>query len=279
MVALDSYGRGVLLDTLLLFDEVCKKLNIKYYLSHGTLLGSIKYKGFIPWEDDLDIMMYRKDFNILKNYFLKNPNEKWCLGGGECGFFSMDFFCKFFNKKYYCLEEGRLLTHSWVDIYILSEVKKEKMNSYCKELKFVLALASLANKKVKYEDWYDSDIKIWFYYNFHQKQIGSKKLSDKHLYKVLTKYVKDFNGYFLMSPGVFHIIDEKLYDADWFNGEDVTVEFEGHKFLAPSGYDDILKKTYGDYMNTLPPESEQKPKHGTIFLRENEYVVATYKYL
>jgi len=278
MIKLGSYGRKVLLETLLLFDDVCKKLNIKYYLSHGTLLGAVKYKGFIPWEDDLDIMIHREDFNKLKDYFLKNPNEEWSLGGAECGFFSMDFFCKFFNKKYICLEEGRLLTNVWVDIYILSEVKKEKINSYCGELKFVLALESLPHKKVKYSDWYDSELKIWFYHNFEQKKIGSKRLADKYLYKVLTKYKNNFDAYLLMSPGVFHMIDEKLYDVDFFKGQDETVEFEGHKFLAPSGYDDLLKKTYGDYMNTLPPDGEQVPKHGTVFLKENEPFVCVYKF-
>ena len=277
MIEISSYAKEILKETLFRFADICEKLNIKFYLSHGTLLGAVKYKGFIPWEDDLDIMIYREDFEKLRKYSREN-SEDWYIAGGECDFFPDDFFAKFYYKKYNCLEESRLLCHSWVDIYILSPVVKKELNSYLKKIKIAVALCSLSHKKVKYDDWYDSDLKVWFYYHFHQKEIISKKRTDKYLYKVLTKY-KQGDAYLLMSPGVFHMTEEKLYNKDFFDGEDKIVEFEGRKFLAPSGYDEILKTGYGDYMNTLPPEKERVPKHKVIFLKEREQFVCSYKFI
>ncbi len=278
MDILYNYSKSILIETLELFKDVCEKLNIKFYLSHGTLLGAVKYKGFIPWEDDLDVMMSRKDFEVLKNYFLNNPTKEWSLGGAECGFYSLDFFGKFFNKKYYCLEEGRLLTHSWVDIYVLTEVRMGELDSYLKKLKFILALSTLPHKKVKYYDWYDSNLKIWFYYHWHQKQIGSLKFVDNLLYKHLTKY-DEGDGYILLSPGIFSMAEKKTYKKEWF-GEDKEVVFEGRKYLAPGGFDDVLKTTYGErYMTEEPPLKEQVFKHSDYCLKEGEHFVCTYKYL
>ena len=62
------------LDILIYLDKVCKKNNIKYYLSSGTLLGAVKYKGFIPWDDDIDVILMRDEYLRLMD-ILKNNNE------------------------------------------------------------------------------------------------------------------------------------------------------------------------------------------------------------
>ena len=59
------------LDTFLRLDEICRSLNIHYYMAFGTLIGVVRHKGFIPWDDDIDVMMLRKDYEILKTCILE----------------------------------------------------------------------------------------------------------------------------------------------------------------------------------------------------------------
>ena len=63
------------LEVLLRFDEICKNNNYKYFLSCGTLLGAIRHKGFIPWDDDVDVMMPREDFQKFCAWIIANPQK------------------------------------------------------------------------------------------------------------------------------------------------------------------------------------------------------------
>ena len=63
------------LDMLLFFDFFCKKYNLKYYLADGTLLGAIRHKGFIPWDDDIDVCMPRNDYVRMINIYKEKANK------------------------------------------------------------------------------------------------------------------------------------------------------------------------------------------------------------
>ncbi|MDF2567311.1 MAG: LicD Protein, partial [Oscillospiraceae bacterium] len=65
-VLLDA-AKKMEVEVLALFDRICKKHNIPYYISYGTLLGAVRHKGFIPWDDDTDVSLLRKDYEkVLK---------------------------------------------------------------------------------------------------------------------------------------------------------------------------------------------------------------------
>ena len=59
-------------DVLKRLRDLCDQLNIKFYIMYGTLLGAVRHKGFIPWDDDIDVVMYREDFEVLVDYCNKH---------------------------------------------------------------------------------------------------------------------------------------------------------------------------------------------------------------
>ena len=68
--------KGIEFDILKHFDAFCKEHNIRYYLAYGTLLGAIRYKKFIPWDDDVDVLVPREDYERLLKIYKDNAQYK-----------------------------------------------------------------------------------------------------------------------------------------------------------------------------------------------------------
>lgn len=248
------------LDILKMFDAFCKEHNIRYFLAFGTLLGAIRYKKFIPWDDDVDVLVPREDYERLLSIF--QDNDKYCLYAFERNNkFTFPFakLCDMTTKlveTFYPNDNVNLGVN--IDIFPLDyfdddyeEAKKEinrisKNNTY---LGYMKVDKPRTNNPFKFV--------IWSIIIAYCKIRGSKyyiKKTNKECNKPKQK------GSQYAGAKVWPIWGERIITpADVF-AEAVEVEFEGLMFPAPIGYDAYLTCLYGDYLPE-PPKEKQKTHH------------------
>lgn len=249
------------LDILLEFDRICRENNLKYSLAGGTLLGAIRHKGFIPWDDDIDVCMPRPDYEKLIKCFQSSCSDidRFILTSdrGEKAEYP---FAKILDRKISINEVGALETKNlWIDIFPidgfpnnLSEIKK-----ILKKAIFYRCIISYT-KLLNFNGYKGSHGKIIFLirkriatiYGYSRAHRGLINLSQKNKYES-----SEFVGCVIW--GIYGI-GERMLKSEY--EKSVEVEFEGRKFLAMSCWDSYLHGIYGDYM-TLPPE-EKRIVHG-----------------
>lgn len=253
---------------LLKCDEVMKKENISYMLDAGTLLGAVRHKGFIPWDDDADICMMREDYDrflkIAKEHFTGDfefihPGEK-----GDEAFY--DFVPKIISRKAiidkgsedYIFYKGKY-SYPALDIFVIDKVPDSKIGQaiHTKLLIFIYGLAMGHRRCIDYDKYSSAEAVVIKVLSKLGRYIPLYKIAA--LYDNAAKMFADKNKKTVMSThsAMDHFGD--CYKYEWYNGTDEK-EINGHIFPVPKGYEGILEKHYGDYM-ALPPEEKRKPKH------------------
>lgn len=248
------------LDILIYFRDFCEKNQIRYFLSNGTLLGAVKYKGFIPWDDDVDVLVPRKDYDRLIKCF--KDNDRYRLFAYEKNTAYKYPFAKLCDMQTRKVETGinnGISLGIDIDIFPLdrwdSDLKKAKkeMKSIRKNM-FCLALCKLKKPdSVNPVKWI-----IKLFLMFFCKMFGT----DYFLHRIIAKSCEDNqNKSTYVGCKAWCIYKEKeIIPAKAFE-KTIKVEFEGEKFSAPKGYDTYLRSLYGDY-EPDPPIEDQCTHHG-----------------
>ena len=237
--------------------DICKKHNLKYFLAYGTLIGAIRHKGFIPWDDDIDIVMPRKDYEVLIEIIKsqRGTSKYDCLIPLEGDYFYE--FAKVIDSSTIVHEQKTISSRCgvWVDIFPLDGLRKDDKLSYYNLLLLNRCRAASVNLRFPHKT---TGYAVPFEYMFWKfcRLIGYKiflkgivRLSQKYKYDDC-KYVGFASSY----PA-----NKKYMLKKWFE-DSVEVPFEDKKFIAPIGFDEYLRTEYGDYMK-LPPENE-RVSHG-----------------
>lgn len=264
-LSMEDAQRGAL-DILEKIDKICRQENLKYYLAYGTLIGAIRHKGFIPWDDDIDIMMPRSDYECLVNYFISHKDMLAPLEiinpqvNKKCPF----TISRISDSRYKLVvdNEDDYGLGLFVDIYPLDGAG-DTVDEYRKLKRMSCIYASLCflstRQKIKREN---TKSKLKYMAKFPaflvSKLIGKERLMKK-LYKIAEKYTYDNSLYI---GCVIWASDDGLrgiFPKKWFD-ETVDVEFEGRYFKAPKEYDKVLRHGYGNYME-LPAEKDRIAHH------------------
>lgn len=243
----------VLLAYLLEVDRICKKYNIKYFLGGGTLLGAIRHHGFIPWDDDADIMMLREDYDKFCKIapsempasmtFQTNENDKNCFY--EFAKFRLNdtVFATGFSKEHKSMHNGLAF-----DIFCHDKTANSRWGR-----KLHLAM-TLFTRALVFNKWNnrkaENGNKIQSVLTNFCKAVFPIRLSLWLERKTLTFFKNKKNAKYLYD-GMGRNIYNGSFPIEYLD-EVIYVDFEGCKLPVPKEYDKYLTFLYGDYMELAP---------------------------
>ena len=233
--------------------RICKENNIKYSLGYGTLLGAVRHKGYIPWDDDIDICLLREDYDKLIA-LLKDPTvpkKSWfTLVDDTCEGYYYSFAKAYDNRTFVDISRHKGEMGIWVDIFPLDGLPKcrcleKPFVLYCSFLRVVgLALSSDLNSKA-----YDAWTRFYKKLIYAVVSIIGKKRFCRHMERVYRRYPVNNSG--RVASLFFDTKTDRVLDLDKLK-EVTSFAFENREFDGYKNYDYYLSEFYHDYMQ-LPP--------------------------
>lgn len=250
---------AILIDLLLQIDKICNKYNLSYFLVGGSLLGAVRHNGFIPWDDDIDIALPRKDYDILlqhqnefeKPYFFQTPyNDK--------GYYYTHAKLRNSNTsaidepfKYQGFNMGMFIDILPLDL--ISDIGGREKFDLIKKLTVLNSTAMrMSNPNLPEKD---------------KKRVkeypGGDPIERNAIIQELITSDRNSNAKNVsLLTGVVYGYDKDVFPKECFESS-IDCLFEGYYFPIPAGYDAILKIAYGDY-NTFPPIDKRGAWHGNV---------------
>lgn len=222
-----------MLDILKYIDAICQKYSIPYWLSSGTCLGAVRHGGFIPWDDDVDIEMFERDYNKFEKIMSQQHNSNYVFQTHK-------------TDKNYFLSFGKIRDlHSFIEEDNTYDIKYKYRGCFVD----VFPLAP-SNSDILFKIGRFLNIKLLHADHYNQKFRCIMWLS---AYKIITPILRflsklgEHKTYRHRVGSLFH--KKRLYSDI---SETVLISFEGHDFPIPRNYDSYLSGLYGDYMK-IPP--------------------------
>lgn len=246
-------------EILKMFDGFCKENHIRYYLAYGTLLGAIRYKKFIPWDDDVDVLVPREDYDRLLTIF--QDSEKYRLYAFER---NQDFafpFAKICDMTTRKDEPGYISGVPLgldIDIFPLDHWDNDLGKAKQEAKRIGRSMSGLGFSKLMKPMSKNPAKRVAVGMIMVLCKLCGSKYFIRKILKESVKAEQKKSAY--LGAKTWCVYGERgIIPAESF-ADTIEVEFEGELFPAPAGYDTYLTCLYGDYLPE-PPKEKQKTHH------------------
>lgn len=242
------------------FDEFCKQNNIRYFLAYGTLLGAIRYKKFIPWDDDVDVLVPKEDYDRLLEIY-KNSDKYSLVTGNEKSSFKSPYskLCDNETAVFYGPDKEKEQMGLSMDIFPIeywpsdqkaAKKSARKLQSLLRRYCFSISTFSKGKTLLR---------TVLKFFVIAGTKISGKERNLKNLLDFQEKVRENAGREFVGCLSWCVYGEREVMPASVFENA-TQLEFEGQMFPAPEDYDTYLSSLYGDYRKE-PPKNKQKTHH------------------
>lgn len=251
-----SHIKDVELMILKDFARICDENNIEYYLIYGTQIGAIRHKGFIPWDDDIDVILFRQDYEKFLKVMEKNPNDKYTIFDSR---YNDEYFFQFgrmsLNDTYWAEYWDKQVSFKLgihIDLFILDNLPDNEFRRklFIQRCYYMARLYSISVLKF---DNYSNGINLIL--NCVHSIFGLLNLTPSYFHNKLSKLFRKYED----NSGKY-VTDLTLMERVTFMRDDFKppkkAKFEDMDSYIPNNDFNTLSPIYEDYMK-LPPKEER----------------------
>ena len=250
-------AKKIELDILDFIDSFCKEHGINYCINYGTLIGAIRHKGFIPWDDDIDLSMTRENYERFIQLFSEKQSRYQMLSL-ETDDQYFNNFIKIVDPTTKIIDTRNTKTYDsgvFIDIFPMDTFNDTKVVDICYKLESFKLLSFSKHKNIVYGDSKLKDLIRTLFWLLLRPV--SPRFFANQIEKQIQKYrVKD-GKYIAFIPSKAK--EKEIFPRDMFD-ELIETPFEHLVLPAPKRFDVVLKQFYDDYM-TVPPKEKQIYSH------------------